>query len=516
MAKNDKSSTDTSSKSGNKDQKTPFLSAAKIKGMYKDVLDAKDDRLPKLMAAIFWSTSPLFWLSLLGKKGALTIYQKLIKDKIIPLIHKLQSGPFSQATVEQTEAQLAVAKKVDQEKLVSQLETKEETTKEQQSRIKTEAKETEHDQQQQQQANISLEQQLHAEQAQQAQIAAAQSKASSEETDKPSEETTSTLDDLTDTVAERIKEAKTDANKEERDPEADKLAIVSATPENQDTNQAANQPPAKDHYKTLGVKQDATPTEIRKAYFNKAKQMHPDKNPDDPLATEKFQELQEAYQTLSDPEQRAEYDKNYQPQPAEKNIEEDIKALDDKPHTDDLFEEDPSNESTQTKSDDNDDEIEETKQDADADSLQSRLDQGKDAQTNKFNSVDNNLKSSVSGNQTGGTMRSNYEIEGGTNDRRVFQQENKYGLNNGPGLINAIEEEKTLDPTKAEDAIKLAEQDSAPSEQDPLGLPAEYESTLGEEADINLESGLDLFQNAGNDMMPGGPSGGPAPSMGGM
>lgn len=64
----------------------------------------------------------------------------------------------------------------------------------------------------------------------------------------------------------------------------------------------------KDYYDVLGVDRDASQSEVKKAYRNLAKKYHPDKNPGDKEAEEKFKELTEAYQVLSDPQKRKKYD----------------------------------------------------------------------------------------------------------------------------------------------------------------------------------------------------------------
>ncbi|WGK64025.1 DnaJ C-terminal domain-containing protein [Croceiramulus getboli] len=64
----------------------------------------------------------------------------------------------------------------------------------------------------------------------------------------------------------------------------------------------------KDYYKILNVDKNATTKEIKKAYRKLAAQYHPDKNPDNPQAEEKFKEINEAHAVLSDAEKREKYD----------------------------------------------------------------------------------------------------------------------------------------------------------------------------------------------------------------
>jgi curved DNA-binding protein len=64
----------------------------------------------------------------------------------------------------------------------------------------------------------------------------------------------------------------------------------------------------KDYYKILGVEKSATEKDIKSAFRRLARQHHPDVNPNDPGAEDRFKEINEAYEVLSDPEKRGKYD----------------------------------------------------------------------------------------------------------------------------------------------------------------------------------------------------------------
>src|SRR5436190_24151830 len=65
----------------------------------------------------------------------------------------------------------------------------------------------------------------------------------------------------------------------------------------------------RDYYEVLAVERNASDEEVKRAYRKLAVKFHPDKNPNDPQAEEKFKELGEAYDVLSDADQRAAYDR---------------------------------------------------------------------------------------------------------------------------------------------------------------------------------------------------------------
>lgn len=66
---------------------------------------------------------------------------------------------------------------------------------------------------------------------------------------------------------------------------------------------------SKDYYNVLGINKGASDDEIKKAYRKKAMEFHPDKNPDNPQAETKFKEAAEAYDVLSNPEKKSNYDR---------------------------------------------------------------------------------------------------------------------------------------------------------------------------------------------------------------
>ena len=65
----------------------------------------------------------------------------------------------------------------------------------------------------------------------------------------------------------------------------------------------------RDYYHVLGVERNATPEDVKKAYRKLAVKHHPDKNPGDKTAEDKFKELGEAYEVLSNADKRSAYDR---------------------------------------------------------------------------------------------------------------------------------------------------------------------------------------------------------------
>jgi molecular chaperone DnaJ len=64
-----------------------------------------------------------------------------------------------------------------------------------------------------------------------------------------------------------------------------------------------------DHYDLLGIRRSATLSEVRRAYQKLARRLHPDLNPGDPVAAERFRAVSQAFEVLSDPQRRGQYDR---------------------------------------------------------------------------------------------------------------------------------------------------------------------------------------------------------------
>ncbi|RAL51819.1 hypothetical protein DM860_010537 [Cuscuta australis] len=94
----------------------------------------------------------------------------------------------------------------------------------------------------------------------------------------------------------------------EEDLEEEEEEEVEEPGRSQETGQASSSSNEKSLYEILGVERTATQQEIKKAYYKLALRLHPDKNPDNEEAKEKFQQLQKVMSILGDEEKRAVYD----------------------------------------------------------------------------------------------------------------------------------------------------------------------------------------------------------------